>query len=154
MQASCWIHKSARMCALRMRSEVRIQLYSIREKLHVILSLSNTYTKTSSTQHTTKTVINETCKLITLNVEGHYANTPINAMLHITELLLTINITETSLQQITLQLHTVMKQYYFQFSNNFQTYERCLHGIHYFLSGRRDSSATVGKFNRERVDRN
>jgi len=64
-------------------------------------------------------------------------------MLHITELLLTINITETSLRQITLMLHRALKQYYFQFSNNFQTYERCFHVIHYFLYSRRDISATV-----------
>ena len=119
-----------------------------------ILSLSDTHNKTSSTQHTMKIVINETSKLITLNVEDHYVNTPINAMLHITELLLTINNTETSLQQITLQLHRVLKQYYFQFSNNFQTYERCFHGIHYFLYSREDISPTVGTFNSEPYDRN
>ena len=123
-------------------------------KLHVILSLSNTYTKTSSTQHTTKVVINETCRLIILDVEDHYVNKLINAMLHITELLLTINNTETSLQQITSLLHRVLKQYYFQFSNNFQTYEICFHGIHNFLSGRGDISTTVGTFNSETYDRN
>ena len=122
--------------------------------MHVILSRSNTYTKSSSTQHTTKIVINETCRLITLDVEDLYLITPINAKLHIAELLLTILITETSVQQITLLLLTVLKQNCFQFSINFQTYERCFHGIHYFLSGRRDISTTVGTFNSETYDRN
>ena len=123
-------------------------------KLLVILSISNTYTESSSTQHTTKIVINETCRLITLDVEDLYLITPINAKLHIAELLLTILITETSVQQITLLLLTVLKQNCFQFSINFQTYERCFHGIHYFLSGRRDISTTVGTFNSETYDRN
>jgi len=92
-------------------------------------------------------MINETCRLITLDVEHLYVNTPINAMLHITEQLLTINSAEMSVQQITLMLDIILKQYYFQFSNNFQTYERCFHGIHYFLSGRGDISPTLGTFN-------
>ena len=75
-------------------------------------------------------------------------------MLNIAEQLLTISSTETSLQQITLLLHIVLKQYYFQFSYNFQTYERCFHGIHYFSSGRRDIFPTVGTFNSETYDRN
>ena len=99
-------------------------------------------------------MINETCRLITLDVEDLYLITPINAKLHIAELLLTILITETSVQQITLLLLTVLKQNCFQFSINFQTYERCFHGIHYFLSGRRDISTTVGTFNSETYDRN
>jgi len=122
-------------------------------KLHVILSLSNTHTKTSSTQHTTKIVINEICRLITLDLENFYLNTAINAKLHIAELLLTFLITETSVQQITLLLLIVLKQYCFQISINLQTYERCFHGIHYFLSGRRDISTTVGTFNSETYDR-
>jgi len=75
-----------------------------------MLSLSNTHTKISSTQHTTKIVINETYRLITLDVKDLYVNTPINAMLNIAEQLLTISSTETSLQQITLLLHIVLKQ--------------------------------------------
>jgi len=94
-------------------------------------------------------VINETCRLITLDVEDHYVNTLINAMLHIAELLLTFNSTETSVQPIILLLTTELKQHYFQFSNTFQTYERYFHGIHYFLSGRGDISTTVGTFNSE-----
>jgi hypothetical protein len=153
MQASCWINKRARMCALRMWSEVRTQMYSD-YKLLVILSLSNTYTKTSSTQHTTKIVINETCRLIALDVEDHYVNTLINVVLHIVELLLTFLITETSVHQISLLLLILLKQYYFQFSDIFQNYERCFHGIHYFLSSRRDIYKTVGTFNSEIYDRN
>ena len=76
-------------------------------------------------------------------------------MLHITELLLTINSTETSVQQITLLLQRVLKQYYFKFSDIiFQTYERCFHGIHYFLYSRGDISPTVGTVNSETYDRN
>lgn len=99
-------------------------------------------------------MIHETSKLTIMDDEYIYINTTINAMLHITELLITISSTATSLQQITLLLHRELKQYYFQFSNNFQTYERCFHGIHYFSSGRRDISPTVGTFNSELYDRN
>jgi len=119
-----------------------------------MLSLSNTHTKISSTQHTTKIVINETYRLITLDVKDLYVNTPINAMLNIAEQLLTISSTETSLQQITLLLHIVLKQHYFQFSYNFQNYDSCFHGIHYFSSGRKDISSTVGTFDSETYDRN
>jgi len=64
-------------------------------------------------------VINETCRLITMDVEHLYVNTPINAKLHIAEPLLTISSTETTVQQTTLLLGIILKQYYFQFSNNF-----------------------------------
>jgi len=93
--------------------------------------------------HTTKIVINETCRLITLDVENLYVNTLINTVLHIAELLLTFSSTKTSVQKITLLLHRIRNQYCFQFSNNFQTYERYFHEIHYFLSRRRDISTTV-----------
>jgi hypothetical protein len=137
-----------------MQSEVIIKYADIKEKLHFILSLSNTHTNASSTQHTTKIVINEICRLITMGVKDLYVNTQINAMLHITELLLTINNTTISVQQITLLLHRVLKQYYFHFSYNFQTYEKFFHGIHYFSSGRRDISPTVETFNSKTYDRN
>ena len=81
-------------------------------------------------------------------------NTPINAMLHFAELLLTLSSTETPLQPITLRLHKVVKQYCFQFSINFQTHERYFHGIHYFFSGRGDISTAVGTFNSKTYDRN
>jgi hypothetical protein len=119
MQASYWIHKRVRMCALRMWSEVRIQMYRHEIETACYFIPSNTYTKTISTQHTTKIVINETCRLITVDVEDHYVNTPINAKLYITEILLTINSTATSVQQITSLLHRVLRQYYFQFSYNY-----------------------------------
>jgi hypothetical protein len=99
-------------------------------------------------------VINETCRLITLDVKDLYVNTPINAMLNVVEKLLTISTTETSLQQITLLLHKILKQYYLLCSYNFQTYERCFDGIHYFSSGRRDISPAVETFNIETCDRN
>jgi len=50
-------------------------------------------------------MINETCRLITLDVEHLHVNTPINAKLYIIELLLTTNNTATSVQPITLLLH-------------------------------------------------
>jgi hypothetical protein len=130
-----------------MRSEVRIQMYRHQREIAYFYHF-RTHTKASSTQQTTKIVINEICRLITMDVKI-FVKTPINAMLHITELLLTINNTETSLQQITLLLHRVLKQYYLEFLKNFQTYEICLHGIHYFLYSRRDISPTAGIFNNE-----
>ena len=76
-----------------------------------------------------------------------------NAKLHISELLLTINSTETSVQRITLLLYRMLKQHYFKISNNFRTYERYFQGIRYFLYSRADISPNVGTFNSETYDR-
>lgn len=78
-----------------------------------MLSILIICTKISSTQHTTKIVINETCRLITLDLKYFYVNTLIFVMLNTAEQLLTVSSTKASLQQITLLLHVVQKKYYF-----------------------------------------
>jgi hypothetical protein len=75
-----------------------------------------------------------------LEVKDLYINTPINAMLQNTELLLTIKCTATSVQQTTWLLHTELEQYYLQFLNKFLKYEMFLHGIQYFLPSGKDFS--------------